>query len=77
MRLHVYTTNPMVNARAEVNEVWTDTQQVSAYVNMREVIKWWKEKCVRKSLYGNDSIVYIFTHTPYRKDDAMVFSTSV
>ena len=65
-----YTGNPLVNARAELNTKWNDPQQVSAYINMREILTWWKEKFGRNSLYDNDEAVYVFTHVPLRKDDA-------
>ena len=41
---------------------WTDGHQISAYTNMRTVIKWWKEYFNRNSLDNKGMIVKVVTH---------------
>ena len=49
-------------AKRKPNEIWNDSQQVSAYSNMREIIDWWKNEFSRNSLDDNGMTVQIVTH---------------
>lgn len=49
---------------------WTDQHQISAYVNMRTVIKWWKDTFDRDSLDGKGMTVHLVTHASGWNDNA-------
>lgn len=48
--------------RHPVNEAWNDRQQISAYTNMIEIMKWWKASFDRNSIDGCGMTVDVVTH---------------
>lgn len=48
--------------RHPVNEAWNDGQQISAYTNMIEIMKWWKDSFDRNSIDGCGMTVDVVTH---------------
>lgn len=48
--------------RLELNKLWTDGHQVSAYTNVRRVIQLWKQKFGRNSFDGKGMKIKIITH---------------
>ena len=61
--LHLQIYNGIVPIRAlSTSTDWADSHQVSTYVNMIEVMKWWKTRFGRDSLDGNGGIVKVVTH---------------
>ncbi|MBQ6772868.1 MAG: M4 family metallopeptidase [Synergistaceae bacterium] len=48
--------------RHPAGEAWTDSQQISAYTNMIEIIKWWKSEFNRDSIDGQGTAVKLIAH---------------
>ena len=53
-----------------VGEAWNDGQAISAYINMCEVINWWKESFDRNSLDGKGMTVKVVAHAGEKNNAA-------
>ncbi|MBQ7544751.1 MAG: M4 family metallopeptidase [Synergistaceae bacterium] len=52
------------------NGRWRDRHQISAYTNMRTVLKWWKDTFNRNSLNNKGMTVKVITHDTSMNDNA-------
>ena len=62
VRLFVHSPDMAYLANHNVGEEWDDPQQISAYTNMIEIMKWWKASFDRDSLDGRGMVVDVVTH---------------
>ncbi|MBR0204667.1 MAG: M4 family metallopeptidase, partial [Synergistaceae bacterium] len=67
----VYLDNDLDNpVRISKKASWTDRHQISAYTNMRTVLKWWKDTFNRNSIDGEGMTVKLKTHRTGYSDNA-------
>ena len=68
--IRIYNTNQNTPVRISYNSSWNDGHQISAYTNMRTVLKWWKDTFNRNSLDNKGMIVKLITHDTSMNDNA-------
>ncbi len=52
-----------------MSNTWPDSQAVTVYANMREIMQWWRDKFSRNSLDGRGSNVNIAVHASMKPKD--------
>ncbi len=68
--VRIYNGNLNTPVRTIFAGTFRDGQQISAYTNMRTVIKWWKDTFGRKSLDNKVMTVKVVTHDTSLRDNA-------
>ncbi|MBQ9573827.1 MAG: M4 family metallopeptidase, partial [Synergistaceae bacterium] len=61
---------PKVSYFVSTSNSWNDEHQVSAYTNMRTVIRWWKDTFNRNSLDDKGMTINLVTHVSRLNDNA-------
>ena len=68
--VRIYSADINNPVRISYHSSWNDRHQISAYTNMRTVIKWWKDTFNRNSLNGKGMAVKLITHDTSMNDNA-------